>query len=99
MLYEKQLLFLCLADLVIQEKMVCVGDQDATPCTDLCQCVYTHLGRSSLGLWYCSAHGDETLNLLPITSSTTQTWLTVAKSLRGKSLEQLILDLEAVSVH
>lgn len=42
MLYEKQLLFLCLADLVIHEKMDCMGDQDATPCTDLCQCVYTH---------------------------------------------------------
>lgn len=99
MLYEKQLLFLCLADLVIHEKMDCMGDQDATPCTDLCQCVYTHQGGSSLGLWYCSAHGDETLNLLPFTWSTIQTWLMVGKSLRGKSLEQLILDLEAVSVH
>lgn len=47
MLYEKQLLFLCLVDLVIQEKMDCVSDQDATPCTDFCQCVHTHLGGSS----------------------------------------------------
>lgn len=62
----------------------------------ICVSVCTH---TSLGLWYCSAHGDETLNLLPFTWSTTQTWLMVGKSLRGKSLEQLILDLEAVSVH
>lgn len=100
MLYEKQLLFLCLVDLVIQDKTDCVSDQDATPCTDLCQCVHTPLGGSSLGLWYCSgvvnpARGDETLSLLPFTLSATQNcqW-----SLRGKSLEQLILHLEAISV-
>lgn len=100
MLYEKQLLFLCLADLVIQDKIDCVGDQNATPCRDLCQCVHAHLGVSNLGLWYCSdsAHGDETLNLLPFTLSATQNCLMVGKSLREKSLEQLILDLEDVSV-
>lgn len=44
MLYEKQLLFLCLANLVIQDKMDCVGDQDATPCTDLSVCAHTPVG-------------------------------------------------------
>lgn len=55
MIYEKQLLFLCLVDLGMQYKMDCMSDQNATPCTDLCQCVHTHLGGSSLGLRYCSA--------------------------------------------
>lgn len=55
MIYEKQLLFLRLVDLGMQYKMDCMSDQNATPCTDLCQCVHTHMGGSSLGLWYCSA--------------------------------------------
>lgn len=43
MLYEKKLLFLCSVDLVIHEKMDCVSDQDATPCTDLSVCAHTQV--------------------------------------------------------
>lgn len=54
MLYEKQLLFLCLVDLVIEDKMDCVSDQDAIPCQiSVSVCTHTWVDPALVLLW-CS---------------------------------------------
>lgn len=81
MLYEKQLLFLCLVDLGMQDKMIVWVIRMQHPVQiSVSVCTHTWVDPAlGYGTALHPARGDEILNLLPLTLSATQNCLTVTE--------------------